>query len=154
MTLLDSSLLDYTLPCGSTQLYSTTHSTMAVHDSTKLYCGSTVFYFTPLHATIVLLDSTALCLDSAWLYLAVLHSTMALLNSTLLYHTLQWLYFTLLHSTMAPLESTTLNHTSSILGHALLKAVENLWLQHFDVAVITFIRQEKTPVSSTVESGY
>ena len=35
-------------------------------------------------------------------------------------------------------------YTSLIFGHALLKIVQNLLLQCFDDAVITFIRQEKT----------
>ena len=34
-------------------------------------------------------------------------------------------------------------YTSSIFGHALLQIVQNLLVQHFDDAVITFIRQEK-----------
>ena len=34
------------------------NTTMAIHDTTKLYYGSTVFYSTPLHFTMILLDST------------------------------------------------------------------------------------------------
>ena len=53
---------------------------MALPDSTTLYIGSTLLYFTLLHSIMALFDSTSL-----YHTLPFLHSTMALIGSTTLY---------------------------------------------------------------------
>ena len=50
------------------------------------------------------------------------------------------------------MENST-KYTSSIFKHALLKIVQNLLLQRFNDAVITFIRQEKVITGFLPDEG-